>query len=313
MALACRAPSLHNSQPWRWLMGESGLQLFSDPDRLLPATDAFGRQMVISCGAALNHLEYAFESKLWCPVIDRLPRSSDRELLATIGFSQAPTRSDFAVRMARAIEQRRTERLPLKAPPGWEETVELLARIAAESAVELEDLGERSGHTLEEASRRMTGLRHTDVAYQAELRWWSGQGLFPDGVPEEALPSDREQHSVGVAREFPAGNASVPVGGPSEDRSAILLLSTPADSRLDWLRSGEALSAVLLACTDRGLATCPVTHLTERSATRTMLRELSAGECLPQVLIRVGAGTGGPTTPRRPLSEVLFRERPAPG
>ena len=71
VALACRAPSLHNSQPWRWVVGRFGLSLFSDPDRLLPATDDFGRQMVISCGAALNHLEVAFAAQGWDIEIDR--------------------------------------------------------------------------------------------------------------------------------------------------------------------------------------------------------------------------------------------------
>ncbi|QQZ17052.1 MULTISPECIES: Acg family FMN-binding oxidoreductase [Rhodococcus] len=315
VALACRAPSLHNSQPWRWVMG-TNLRLYSDPDRLLPATDGFGRQMVISCGAALNHLEYAFTANRWRPVIERLPRSSDRQLLSTVGFVPAPTPTDFVARMAAAIERRRTERLPLDAPSAWTETLEQLVRIIAGTGVELEDLGERSRPALEDASRRMTGLRHDDPTYQAELRWWSGRGLFPDGVPEQARPSDSQQHSVHLSREFPPGRASTPDGSPSEDRAAILLLSTSTDSRLDWLRSGEALSAVLLACTDRGLATCPVTHLTERAATRTMLRELSSGDGMPQVLIRVGAGTGvgePSPTPRRPLSEVLVRERPAPG
>ncbi len=317
VARACRAPSLHNSQPWHWVMGAAELRLYSDPDRLLPATDGFGRQMVISCGAVLNHLEYAFAAQHWRTLIERLPRSTDRQLLSTIGFAPAPNPTDFVARMAAAIERRRTERLPLDAPPVWGETLEQLLRITAGTGVELEDLGERSRRALEDASRRMTGLRHDDPTYQAELRWWSGRGLFPEGVPEQARPAARQQHAVHLSREFPPGRRmSTPGDHPSDDRSAILLLSTSSDSTRDWLRSGEALSAVLLACTDRGLATCPVTHLTERAATRTLLRELSAGEGLPQVLIRVGAGAGAgepSTTPRRPLSEVLVRERPAPG
>lgn len=56
VALACRAPSLHNSQPWRWILDAETLKLFSDNDRMLPATDPLGRQMVLSCGAALYHL-----------------------------------------------------------------------------------------------------------------------------------------------------------------------------------------------------------------------------------------------------------------
>ncbi|MFE7421772.1 hypothetical protein [Rhodococcus sp. NPDC057529] len=94
-------------------------------------------------------------------------------------------------------------------------------------------------------------------------------------------------------------------------------MSTATDSRLDWLRCGEALSALLLACTDRRFATCPVTHLTESGETRTRLRELTGGGNLPQVLIRVGIprrpeSTIAVTT-RRPLSGVLIREHPVAG
>ena len=56
--LACRAPSYHNSQPWRWVISAEGVQLFVDTDRLV-ATDTSGRQAVISCGAALDHFRVA--------------------------------------------------------------------------------------------------------------------------------------------------------------------------------------------------------------------------------------------------------------
>ena len=56
--VACRAPSVHNSQPWRWVADHDGLHLFLDTDRLV-ATDASGRQALISCGAVLDHLRIA--------------------------------------------------------------------------------------------------------------------------------------------------------------------------------------------------------------------------------------------------------------
>ncbi len=64
VASACRAPSLHNSQPWRWVLGTTELRLFSDPDRILPATDPSGRQMVLSCGAVLHHLQTALLARV---------------------------------------------------------------------------------------------------------------------------------------------------------------------------------------------------------------------------------------------------------
>lgn len=316
VTLACRAPSLHNSQPWRWVVDRFGLSLFSDPDRLLPATDDFGRQMVISCGAALNHLEDAFAAQGWGIEIDRMPAGADRELLATVGmFHQREIVPDDA-RLVEAILTRTTDRLPFAAPPSWDETTPYLQAVSERRGVRLVVLGERSRAALEDASLRLSGLRGGNPVYQAELRWWAGHpDPFPQGVPEAALPSATQRRSVSLARDFPSGTAASVDPAARQDQAAILLLATDADSRLDWLRCGEALSAVLLTCASRGLATCPVTHLTEMPATRTLVRDLSADPGLPQVLIRVGVATHEqtlPTTPRRPLSEVLFKVRPTP-
>ena len=41
--LASRAPSLHNSQPWRWVVEDARLHLWADPLRMMHATDHTGR------------------------------------------------------------------------------------------------------------------------------------------------------------------------------------------------------------------------------------------------------------------------------
>ncbi|OOK63389.1 putative nAD(P)H nitroreductase acg [Mycobacterium kansasii] len=57
--LACHAPSLHNSQPWRWLADSTAVDLFLDPHRLVTSADSSGREAVISCGALLDHFQVA--------------------------------------------------------------------------------------------------------------------------------------------------------------------------------------------------------------------------------------------------------------
>ena len=53
--LAARAPSLHNTQPWRFKVSQDALELYADPKRQL-RVDPDGREMLISCGAALYGL-----------------------------------------------------------------------------------------------------------------------------------------------------------------------------------------------------------------------------------------------------------------
>ncbi|GCE43607.1 hypothetical protein Rhow_007837 [Rhodococcus wratislaviensis] len=310
VALACRAPSLHNSQPWRWVLEHEGLTLFSDPDRILPATDSFGRQMVVSCGAALNHLKYALLEHHWDAAIERMPHSASRQCLATVAFTPAAEVSGSEIALATAIARRHTERLPMAAPNSWDDALAQVTELAERAGMHVEDIGDRARPTLEAMSRRLSGLRRGNPVYQAELQWWAGHALYPDGIPSAALPAS-SPGTVPVGREFPTGTATCDPGD-MEDRAAILVLTTDSDSRLDWLRCGEALSALLLACTARGLGTCPVTHMTELGETRTRVGELLDGDGLPQVLIRVGLrpqSASPSTTPRRPLSEVLFRDR----
>ncbi len=52
---ACGAPSLHNSQPWRWVATHHAVELFDDPACLVRSTDATGRESLIGCGIVLDH------------------------------------------------------------------------------------------------------------------------------------------------------------------------------------------------------------------------------------------------------------------
>lgn len=104
----------------------------------------------------------------------------------------------------------------------------------------------------------------------------------------------------------------------ADDRSKVLVLSTPSDTRADALRCGKVLSTILLECTMAGMATCTLTHLIESSDSRDIVRGLTRQRGEPQALIRVGiapplAAVPAPT-PRRPLDSVLqIRQTPEKG
>ena len=85
--LACRAPSLHNSQPWQWVSEGAGLHLYVDRSRILYSADKFGREAHISCGAVLDHLRVAMAAAGWTADVDRFPDTNNPDQLAAHDFS----------------------------------------------------------------------------------------------------------------------------------------------------------------------------------------------------------------------------------
>jgi hypothetical protein len=306
--LTCRAPSLHNSQPWQWVFNRGQLRLFLDPSRVMD-TDHSARQALISCGAALDHLRVAMAAAGWQSHVDRFPEPTSANHLASIDFTPTDFVTERDRRLAGAIEARRTDRLPFSAVTEWQSIEAVVASSANRQGVHLEVIADDLHPRLEEAAQTAESLRMYDTPYHNELHWWTASFESSEGIPYSALVSAAEGDRVGVGRVFPVPRRPERRLEIPEDHAKVLLLSTDDDTRADALAAGEALSATLLECTIAGLATCPVTHLTELSVTRELVRSLMDQDAVPQVLIRVGVVPATeevpPRTPRRPLSAVL--------
>ncbi|BBZ08730.1 NAD(P)H nitroreductase [Mycolicibacterium doricum] len=306
--LACRAPSLHNSQPWRWVVEGDQLRLFLDPARLLHSADRSGREAVISCGAVLDHLRVSLAAAGWTAHIDRLPDRNHRDHLATVTVTPMEFVTEADRRRADAILLRRTDRLPMATVPDWE-SFEPLMRARLESDVQLDVLPDDVHPELAEASQLTEALRLYDCSYHAELGWWTAPFEIGEGIPQSSLVSAAESERVDLGRSFTVTRGGERRPTIEGDRATIVVLSTDGDDRLDALRSGEAMSAVLLEATMAGLGTCTVTHVTELPSSRALVGGLLERAARPQVLIRIGLAPAveqvPPPTPRRPLEHVL--------
>ncbi len=127
--LACRAPSLYNSQPWRWVSDGHVVDLFADPGRAPTHTDTTGREALISCGAVLDHFRVAMTAAGWTAHVDRFPNPNNLDHLASIDFSPLGFVTEGHRLRADAIRIRRTDRLPFAAPPHWDTLVERLTGV----------------------------------------------------------------------------------------------------------------------------------------------------------------------------------------
>ncbi len=304
---ACRAPSFHNSQPWTWVLESTTLKLFVDPDQLVD-TDSAGRQALLSCGAALDHLRVIMAARGWDTLVDRFPNPNNRYHVADIEFRPSAGVTPAQLRDADAVAHRRTDRLPYD-PVENVEAFELLLRLAVEDRPTHVDLiAPHQRGELAKASHLAEALRMYDTAYHSELAWWTAPFGATTGIPHSALISAAESDRVEVGRAFPVTHTKERRQHTGDDQATIVVISSSDDTPQDILACGETLSAVLIEATGAGLASCILTHVTEHPATRDIVGGLT-GNPRPQALVRIGVAPAlddvPPPTPRRPLSDVF--------
>jgi hypothetical protein len=307
--LACRAPSLHNSQPWRWVLDGHALQLFVDPNSAPVHTDETGRETLIGCGAVLDHFRVAMAAAGWKSNVDRFPNPNNLRHLASIDFSPMDFVTDGHRQRADAILLRRTDRLPFAAPPNWESVENQLRTTVRDDYVRLDVVPDELRQELAEASQLTDSMRLYDSSYHAELSDWTTDFELSTGIPRSSLISAAESDRVDVGRHFPVTDNPERRPEIAEDHAKIVVLSTYEDAHRSMLRCGEMLSASLLDATMAQLVTCTLTHITEVPASRQILADLIGQSATPHVLIRMGRVPStenvAPPTPRRPIEDVF--------
>jgi nitroreductase len=306
LALASRAPSVHNTQPWRWLVGAERLHLYSDVSRHLPNTDPDGRDLILSCGAALNHCVVALAAVGWRAKVARLPDPDDHSHLAAIEVSRSNADS-LDVTLAAAIPRRRTDRRHYSSWPVPVGDIALMAARAARNGVQLCQVEDTENLHKIVAQSVWDHMTHD---YLVELTVWSGRYASVAGVPARNVPKSDPSATI-PSRTFAGPALAMPPGSSSaEDNAVVLALGTWADDRMAQLRGGEATSVVLLTATALGLASCPVTEPLETAETREAVRsEIFGDSSHPQMLLRVGWAPINadplPSTPRRELADFV--------
>ena len=308
LALAVRAPSIHNSQPWRWRVGERTVHLYADAERQLARADPARRELILSCGVALQHFSVALAALGWQAHIHRLPNPADPDHLASIELLPS-TGSEQDIALASAIPRRRTDRRWYSSWPVPAGDIAQMAARAARSGVAL-----RRVDDLRQLSAVLATATHQhaeDAEYLAELARWSGRYGSLAGVPARNTPAP--SHGPVPGRAFASPALPQPRGAESRnDAGVVLVLGTSTDDHISLLRAGEATGVVLLTATALGLASCPLTEPLEIAGTRETVRSLALdGDGFPQMLLRIGWAPLNadplPATPRRPLSEVVQR------
>jgi nitroreductase len=309
-AAAGYAPSIHNTQPWRWRLTGDVIDLYMDRARVLEVTDPDARLATLSCGTALHHARTALAAQGWHGVAERLPDSADPDHVARMCIEGPGPIEPHTLFLAQMIRERHTDRRPVTgAPPAPEALRAIVAAVEAE-ATRLHLLPPDQVYDLAAVTSHAQGTEAAEVEWQAEMAHWTG-GLRTDGlgVPAAAIPQSAPQTTV-PARDF--GHAGDLTGFEGHDESAILgVLYGAGEDRLDWLRAGEALSAAWLTSTSLGISLLPLSAAVEVATTREAVRQLLAGLGHPYLALRLGTANtedaGIPRTPRLPADQIIER------
>jgi nitroreductase len=298
------APSVHNTQPWRFRMRADGVDVFADPGRRLSVIDPRGREMLMSVGAAVLNLRIGMLARGRQPLLRLLPEADRPDLAARVTLGPPVPVSETVAALARAVPHRRTNRRPF-------EPVPVPADVLAELSVAARAEGGRFSVADEETRTALLSLvrtadsrRREQPAYRAELAAWVAEDPHRrDGVPPAAFGPWSALEAMPL-RDFgldhPSRRRRV---GRFEDPPTLGVLSTFGDSPRDWLTAGQAMQRVLLTATVRGVSSTLMTQPTELPD----LRELLGGEggAVAHAVVRLGYGPPCSPTPRRPLAEVL--------
>jgi hypothetical protein len=312
VARALRAPSEHNTQPWRWVLGEDHLDLHVDRSRRLHFTDELGHGALLACGCALHHLRVVLASEGWASAVRHQPETDGRPL-ARVRIRPLDGDVDAtSARHAAAIPARRTDRRRFTAREVPVDVLEALDDAARPYGGVLHLAYGTHRALVAEAMREAAGRQREQVGYAAELEQWTHRYAGAhDGIPASArLDGPPPSYRDLVLRWFPRGTLRQPRGGGDhEDASVLAILTAVDEGPVSVLRAGEALSAVLLEATARGLGTTPITQVLEVPETRERLRHLVGAHRPPVCVLRLGwpdpFGEPLPATPRRPLDQVL--------
>jgi nitroreductase len=306
---ASLAPSVHNTQPWRFLIGPDWLEIRADWNRQLHALDPTGRQLLISCGCALFNARAAFAAAEADIDVQRFPDPSQPELLARIVLTGRPAEWNPLSRLSAYIESRQTNRrrfFPEEVPAELRYELELAAE--AEEAQLVEIASDEHRLALARLSQQADQLQIANPAYRAELRaWTTDDPMRHDGVPAMAVPHvDAGSEDDIPLRDFDTrGMGWLPTVTHSSKDQCLLLLCGNGDSPEAWLRGGEALQRVWLEITRNAFVATPLTQVVEVPRTRQALRDELGLNAHPYVLLRVGRAGTTPASRRRPLTDLV--------
>lgn len=310
LAAAVAAPSMHNTQPWRFDVQGHVIDVYLDGSRTLPAEDPTGRAMRIAAGAATFNLRCAAEALGYGTWFGLAPYPREEpDLLARIVVEPTEARDEELADLAEQIPRRHTDRNPSDATPIAEDVRVALMQAAYAEGAELIWLGEPEIHAVLDLTLQSDLREIRDWRRSAERAHWVGGFRPAEGVPSTAL-GPRPVNYPATVRDLGTRPLDRLRGQSAfETHPDIAVLCTDYDDPADQVAAGTALERVLLVATRAGVSASFLNQPLEYEDLRTKVQRLTRRPGHADMIIRFSHTHPGPGTARRPLSDFLPKEQ----
>ncbi|BCJ34042.1 NAD(P)H nitroreductase [Actinocatenispora thailandica] len=305
---ALRAPSILNTQPWRWRIRNETAELWADRSRQLTNLDREGRLLILSCGIALHHAATALTAIGHCPEIELFPDAGEPDLLARLWVGDAHRTTPDELHAFQEMLSRRTDRRP--GPTSLAVPAHRLRELRAsveQCGAHLHLVREEELPVLMVAAEHAEQIESADPGARAELARWAHrppaarEGISADTVAPEVVR--RVPH-----RQFLFdGDAHLDPGAGNDRTADYAILFADGDERRDWLTSGQAMSALLITATRHRIAVNPISNVVEVAATRATLASLlhRLGHPMLGMRLTVATAPAPPLETRRSPAAVI--------
>jgi hypothetical protein len=324
VATAARAPSVHNTQPWKFRVSGNVIELRADTGRQLHQVDPAGRELMISCGAALFGLRLGLRKLGYLGAVGLLPDPAQPWLVARVEPDGNSAMSREESDLLAALPHRHTHRGPFtpgEIPPRLLAALQLDASTEGAELLLVDDpelVADLAGLVTAAADEQRASPQIT-----AELaRWVQPPGSQArDGVPARARPGSPDTDAPFV--QAGSGDATARLrlpqrdfGQPGTERggggspSATAVLVTAGDEPADWLRAGQGLHRLLLRAAARWVFASLQSQPLESPRYRAMVAERLSLSGYPQMILEFGRANTALATARRLQGELMTNDQP---
>ena len=311
LSAAVLAPSLHNTQPWRFRVGSRSVHVYRDLDRWLRLEDPTRSGLYISLGAAVLNVRVAAAELGRLAQVTLLPDPRDPDYIARVTLGRGLGVDAELASLYTYLPRRRTNRMPFDERRMPDRAVHDMERAArAENAVfHIERRSERVRRLLGLAAEG-SAVEILDLERLRERARWVGGDRDRDGIPSAALGPVPDDHSA-LVRDLAVRERDMRRPVARFERHPVLaVLSVRRDDAAGWLTAGQALQRVLLEAARWGVHASFLNQALAAPEIAGLVAEQHDGDgrLYPQMVLRLGYGLLPAPAPRRPLDDV----EPAP-